>query len=176
VARAVGLELLTERLQLGWRAATGLPPRPGRLTFRPPADDSAVLDAVGRTFAGTLDSHARRETRRHGLDAAVRAFVADLPDSRPLWRLGYDPAGNCVGIVVPDLGADRWGADIAYLGVFPPHRGHGYADDLLIEGSRLLVAAGATEIGATTDAQNVPMAAAFARCGYEVVDRLIVCV
>jgi ribosomal protein S18 acetylase RimI-like enzyme len=174
VARNVGLTYLTERLQLGWVAATGLPPRAGRLAFRPPADDAAVLDLVGRTFTGTLDSRTRREAESRGLDAAVRSFVDELPDSRPLWRLGYDAAGACVGLVVPDLGAGRWGPDIAYLGVLPEHRGRGYAGDLLVEASHLLVERGAEDIGATTDVGNVPMAAAFARCGYEIVDRLIV--
>jgi len=174
VARNVGLTYLTERLQLGWMAATGLPPRAGRLAFRPPPDDAVVLDVVGRTFTGTLDSRTRREAERHGLAVAVWSFVDGLPDSRPLWRLGYDAAGACVGLVVPDLGTDRWGPDIAYVGVLPEHRGRGYAHELLVEASQLLAERGAEEIGATTDVGNVPMAAAFARCGYEVVDRLIV--
>jgi ribosomal protein S18 acetylase RimI-like enzyme len=79
-----------------------------------------------------------------------------------------------VGLVVPDPGTDRWGPDIAYLGVLPEHRGRGYVDDLLVEASQLLAERGAEDIGATTDAGNAPMAAAFARCGYEIVDRLIV--
>lgn len=175
VARAIGLTYLTERLQLGWVAATGLPPRAGRLSFRAPADDAAVLDVVARTFTDTLDSGTRRNSERHGLAATVRSFVDGFPRSRSLWRLGYDARGACVGIVVPDLGAERWGPDLAYLGVLPEHRGHGYADDLLVEASHLLVEQGAEDIGATTDVGNVPMAAAFARCGYEIVDRLIVC-
>ena len=173
VARNVGLDYLTERLQLGWVAATGLPPRADRLTFHPPVD-AAVLDVVGRTFTGTLDARTRREVERRGLDAAVRSFVDELPESRPLWRLGYDAAGACVGLVVPDLGTARWGPDIAYVGVLPEHRGHGYSYELVVEASQLLVERGAEDIGATTDVGNVPMAAAFARCGYEIVDRLIV--
>jgi len=138
-----------------------------------PPDDATVLDVVGRTFVGTLDSSTRREAERHGV-AAVRSFVDRLPDSRPLWRLGYDAAGACVGLVVPDLGTDRWGRTSPYLGVLPEHRGHGYADELLVEASQLLAERGAEEIGAATDVGNVPMAAAFARCGYAIVDRLIV--
>ena len=46
--------------------------------------------------------------------------------------------------------------------------------DLLIEASRLLVEDGAGEIDAMTDAGNAPMAAAFERCGYTVVDRMLV--
>ena len=61
-----------------------------------------------------------------------------------------------------------------YLGVLPGHRGNGYAQDLLLEASHLLVEGGAEETEATTDVGNVPMAAASARCGYVVVDRLMV--
>ena len=56
----------------------------------------------------------------------------------------------------------------------PSTRGNGYADDLVLEASHLLAEGGATEIEAATDAGNAPMAAAFARCGYAVVDRLMV--
>ncbi len=45
---------------------------------------------------------------------------------------------------------------------------------LLLEASHLLVEGGATEIVAATDVGTAPMAAAFARCGYVVVDQLIV--
>ena len=66
------------------------------------------------------------------------------------------------------------GADISYVGVLPEHRGNGYAAELLLEASHLLTEGGATEIVAATDVGNAPMAAAFARCGFEVVDRLMV--
>jgi RimJ/RimL family protein N-acetyltransferase len=60
------------------------------------------------------------------------------------------------------------------VGVLPEHRGRGYAADLLLEASHLLAEGGATEIEAATDVGNMPMAAAFARCRYVVVDRLMV--
>jgi ribosomal protein S18 acetylase RimI-like enzyme len=98
--------------------------------------------------------------------------VEELPGPRSLVRLAHDPAGSCVGITVPGL--RPWGADISYVGVLPEHRGNGSADELLLEASHLLVEGGATEIVAATDVGNTPMAAAFARCGYVVVDRLMV--
>jgi GNAT superfamily N-acetyltransferase len=61
-----------------------------------------------------------------------------------------------VGITVPGL--RPWGADISYVGVLPEHRGNGYADELLLEASHLLVEGGATEIVAATDVGNAPMA------------------
>jgi ribosomal protein S18 acetylase RimI-like enzyme len=174
VARLIGLRFLVERVELRWPAEPGaaLPPRPGRLTFRPVGDDDEVLAVVRGTLEGTLDAHARRDVARDGADAAARAIVEELPGPPSLMRLAYDPAGSCVGITVPGL--RPWGADISYIGVFPEHRGNGYADELLVEASHLLVEGGAAEIVAATDVGNAPMAAAFARCGYVVVDRLMV--
>jgi ribosomal protein S18 acetylase RimI-like enzyme len=174
VARLAGLRFLVERLELRWPAepGTALPLRPGRLTFRPVGDDAEVLAVVRGTLEGTLDAHARRDLARAGVDAAARAIVEELPGPWSLVRLAYDPAGTCAGITVPGL--RPWGADISYVGVLPEHRGKGYADELLLEASYLLVEGGATEIVAATDVGNTPMAAAFARCGYVVVDRLMV--
>ena len=174
VAGLAGLRFLVERVELRWPAESGaaLPPRPGRLTFRPVGDDAEVLAVVRGTLEGTLDAHARRDVARDGVDAAARAIVEELPGPRSLVRLAYDPAESSVGITV--AGLRPWGADISDVGVLPKHRGNGYADDLLLEASHLLVEGGATEIVAATDVGNAPMAAAFARCGYVVVDQLIV--
>ena len=174
VARLAGLRLLVERLELRWPAEPGaaLPPRPGRLTFRPVGDDAEVLAVVRGTLEGTLDAHASRDVARDGVAAAARAITEELPGPRSLVRLAYDPAETSVGITVPGL--RPWGADISYVGVLPDHRGNGYAEELLVEASHLLVEGGATEIVAATDVGNTPMAAAFARCGYEVTDRLMV--
>ncbi|NUR96483.1 MAG: GNAT family N-acetyltransferase, partial [Kribbellaceae bacterium] len=54
----------------------------------------------------------------------------------------------------------------AYLGVLPAHRGNGYIDEILAEGTRILAAEGVDHIRASTDVGNVPMAKAFARAGY----------
>ena len=161
----------------GWTCATAetgaaLPARPGRLAFRSVTDDAEVLAVVRGTVEGTLDAHARRDVARLGTDAAARAIVQELPGPRSLVRLAYDRAGRCVGITVPGL--RPWGPDISYVGVLPEHRGNGFADELLLEASHLLVEGGATEIVAAADVGNAPMAAAFARCGYVVVDRLLV--
>ena len=62
---------------------------------------------------------------------------------------------------------------IAYLGVVPAHRGHGFVHDLLATGTRLLARQGVPQIRAATDVGNAPMAAAFARAGYVTVERQI---
>ena len=57
-------------------------------------------------------------------------------------------------------------AVINFIGVVPEHRGRGYVDDLLAEGTATLHAAGAERARADTDTRNLPVAAAFGRAGY----------
>ncbi len=47
--------------------------------------------------------------------------------------------------------------------MLPAHRGNGYADDLLAEGTRILAEQDVPRIRAATDLGNVPMANAFQR-------------
>jgi len=69
-----------------------------------------------------------------------------------------------VGFVIP--AHNGYNAIIAYLGVVPAHRGHGYIADILAEGTRVLAAQHVLLIKASTDMGNVPMAAAFHRAGW----------
>jgi hypothetical protein len=50
--------------------------------------------------------------------------------------------------------------------VLPGHRGNGYIDDVLAEGTRVLAEQGVPRIRAATDLGNVPMAKSFQRAGY----------
>lgn len=90
---------------------------------------------------------------------------------RVWWRLAYTVDGELVGLTVP--GRNYGGPTIGIVAVVPERRGHGYAYDLLVEATHLLVAEGATEITAETDTANTPMAATFARAGYPVVQERV---
>ncbi|HZB49370.1 MAG TPA: hypothetical protein VE547_09775 [Mycobacteriales bacterium] len=170
VARAAGLTLSSERVQVLRDAGGELPAGSGRLDFRPPPDRDALLDVVARTYAGTRDAEIRRTVARDGAPAAARRRASGFGSSPELWRLAYDAGGACVGVVVPDRGGP-WPPDIAYVGVLPEHRGRGHVHDLLAEGTRLLGVG--TGITGAADAANTAMVAAFARAGYRVVDRLL---
>lgn len=61
---------------------------------------------------------------------------------------------------------------IAYIGVVPEHRGHGYVNDLLAQGTRTPAEAGVERIVVGTDVANGPTANAFLRAGYSEVGRL----
>ncbi|SDM63524.1 GNAT family N-acetyltransferase [Allokutzneria albata] len=167
-AIAAGMTPLVERYIYLWTPEHGLPERPGRLVFRQEPDDAVFFDIFRRMNESTLDAHARRTTDLHGVDAAAQEdmdFLHRMPSPREWWRVACTPDGDIVGLSVPSRHTKPV---VGYIGVVPEHRGHGYAYDLLVEATHLLVAEGAREIKAGTDKGNVPMAKAFARAGYPV--------
>jgi ribosomal protein S18 acetylase RimI-like enzyme len=168
-ATAAGMSVLVERYRYRWTPECGLPARPGRLEFRPEPDDEVILGILRRVGEGSLDAHTRHTAAKSGPAAAAQEeldLLRWLPSPRDWWRLARTPDGELVGVVAPA----RNHADpiIAFVGVVPEQRGHGYAYDLLVEGTHLLVEQGATEIVAATDQPNHPMVANFARAGYPI--------
>lgn len=169
VAKRAGMTPFVERLRYRWTPDDGLPPRPGRLEFRQEPDDDAIFDVLRRIVVGSLDAHEVLARDKDGADAAAREemeFLNWMPSPREWWRLAYTPGGDLVGLAVP--GRNYGGPVVGIIGVVPEHRGHGYAYDLLIETTHLLVEAGADEITAETDTTNTPMAANFAKAGYPI--------
>ncbi|GAA3556014.1 GNAT family N-acetyltransferase [Amycolatopsis ultiminotia] len=174
VAEAAGMELLVERYRYAWTPESGLPPRPGRLEFRPEPADARILEVFGQVHRGSLDAHVRRTVDEHGLDAAAQEdldILRSLPSPRDWWRLAYTHEGALVGLTVPARNATA--PIVAYVGVVPEQRGHGYAYDLLVEATHEHAERGAGLIVAATDVTNVPMAAAFAKAGYPIAQHRI---
>jgi RimJ/RimL family protein N-acetyltransferase len=174
-AEQAGLSFFVERLRIEWTSDASVPERSDRLRFGPVPDDPALLELLERINVGTLDAHARRDIEQDGPAAAARTQLegmAWMPAPRDWWLVGTTPDGETVGLVMPSRNYEA--AAIGYIGVVAEHRGHGYVDDLLAEGTALLAAEGADLIRADTDTGNAPMAAAFARAGYRVVARRIV--
>ncbi|HEX6357845.1 GNAT family N-acetyltransferase [Actinophytocola sp.] len=169
VAKRAGMRPFIERLRYRWTPADGLPPRPGRLTFRPEPDDDVIFDVLRRIAHGSLDAHEKRAVDEGGVDAAARnemEFLQWMPSPRDWWRLAFSDKDELVGLTVP--GRNHADPVIGIIGVVPEHRGNGYAYDLLIEATHLLVETGVDAITAETDVTNTPMAANFARAGYPV--------
>ncbi|MEU0565579.1 GNAT family N-acetyltransferase [Nonomuraea sp. NPDC005983] len=165
-----GFAMEVERLLLEWQAGSDVPEDPGRLSYRParrlPTAD--VLDVLVRISQGSLDYDTQVELATAGAEHEARWMYDDLvnrkgkPDWFVIGYLGDSP----VGLVAPD---DH---SIAYIGVVPEHRGHGYVNDLLARGTRTLAEAGVERVVAATDVANTPTAAAFLRAGYSEVGRL----
>lgn len=174
VAQRSGMRPFIERLRYAWTPADGLPERPGRLRFAPEPDDERVLDVLRRVAHGSLDAHDRRAIEKGGYEEAARdqlEFVHWMPSPREWLRLAYTMDGALAGITIP--GRNYAGPTIGLVAVVPEQRGNGYAYDLLVEATHLLVGEGAAQVTAETDTTNTPMAATFARAGYPITQERI---
>lgn len=173
-ATAAGMSPLIERFRYRWTPDCGLPPRPGRLEYRPEPDDEAIRAVFARVHEGSLDAHVRRTIAASNLAGAADEDLRILrwmPSPREWWRMAYTPDGDVVGLTVPARNYNH--PVIGYIGVVPEHRGNGYGYDLLVEATHLLVTEGVDRIVAATDLTNTPMAAAFAKAGYPIVEHRI---
>jgi ribosomal protein S18 acetylase RimI-like enzyme len=171
----VGARLFVERLRFQWLPGTSVPEPTGRLVFRPVRDTGEILDLMTRVLDGTLDAHSREDlTRMSASEAAVRHYEDELAvyrSPRDWWRIATLPDGEPVGFVTP--ARNDYNYVIGYLAVLPGHRGNGYIDEILAEGTRILAAQDVPRIRAATDLGNTPMANAFWRLGYVNFERTI---
>ncbi|MFD9796207.1 GNAT family N-acetyltransferase [Streptomyces sp. NPDC059070] len=171
-----GARVLVERLRLEWSPGTPLPAPSTRLLFRPATDREELLSLMTLVLEGTLDEHSRTEmltmTPRESAELMYEEEFETFKSPRAWWRIAELPdGGGPVGFVIP--ARNNYHPIIAYIGVLPAHRGHGYIDDVLAEGTRILAAEDVPRIRAATDLGNVPMAEAFARAGYANFERAI---
>ena len=170
-----GGRLLVERLRLHWAPGTPIAGPSERLTFRPVRDRDELVTLMTVVLEGTLDAHSLVEltemTPEQSASAQYDNELATFRTPHDWWRVGVSPDGEPVGFVIP--ARNSYNPIIAYVGVLPAHRGHGYIDDLLAEGTRILAAQNVPHIRASTDIGNVPMARAFDRAGYAVFEREI---
>jgi RimJ/RimL family protein N-acetyltransferase len=168
ILEQTGARLFVERLRLEWRPGTPVRAPRGRLVFRPVQDTGELLTLMTTALDGTLDAHSRADlTWLTPRAAATRHYENELArytSPRDWWRIATRPDGQPVGFVLP--ARNSYNPIIAYLAVLPGHRGHGYIDDILAEGTRVLRGQDVPRIRATTDVGNVPMARAFQRAGY----------
>ncbi|WUS99934.1 GNAT family N-acetyltransferase [Streptomyces sp. NBC_00708] len=170
VMERTGARMLVERLRLEWRAGTPVPADSGRLRFRPVDGREDLLALMTPVMEGTLDAHGQQDlasglSPREAAEKHYDEELAGYTTPREWWRVAELPDGEPVGFVVP--ARNSYNPIVAYIGVLPAHRGHGYIDDILAEGTRVLAGQdGVERIRASTDLGNVPMAKAFARLGY----------
>jgi len=174
-AEMTGARLLVERLQLEWLPGTPLAAPSARLGFRPVRGQRELVALMTLVMAGTLDAHGRDDLARmsHGR-AAAKHYTGELvryESPHDWWRIAVLPGGEPVGFVIPAHNGCH--PIIAYIGVVPAHRGNGYIDELLAEGTRILAAQGVPRIRASTDLGNIPMASAFRRAGWAVLEHEI---
>jgi RimJ/RimL family protein N-acetyltransferase len=170
-----GARLLVERLRFVWHPGVAIAPPSGRLAFRPLRDAEELLTLMTLALEGTLDVHSQQDlTQMSARDAAVSHYEGELAQyksPREWWRTATLADGEAVGFVTP--ARNDYNAIMAYLAVLPGHRGNGYVDEILAEGTRVLAAEGVPRIRASTDLDNLPMARAFGRAGWVNFERTI---
>ena len=175
VLQRAGAKLFVERLRLEWRPGTPVAELSGRLAFRPVRNPGELIELMTLVLDGTLDAHSRddltRMTRRQAARERYHDEFESYASPHEWWRIATLPDGEPVGFVIP--AHNGYHPVIAYLGVVPAHRGHGYIHDVLAVGTSLLAAQNVPRIRAATDVGNTPMAAAFARAGYVNFERQI---
>lgn len=171
----IGASLFVERLRFEWRPGTPLPEPTGRLKFRPINDTEEILTLMTDVLPGTLDAHSADDvTRMSPRDAATRHYEDELAHYRSpqdWWRVATLPNGEPVGFVTP--ARNDYNPIIGYIAVLPQHRGKGYINEILAEGTRILSEQDVPRIRAATDLGNTPMANAFHRAGYVNFERTI---
>ncbi|MFE5737865.1 GNAT family N-acetyltransferase [Streptomyces celluloflavus] len=168
VLERAGAQLFVERLRWDWHPQSPVPEPGGRLAFRPVHDAEELMALMALALDGTLDAHSRDALTRMSVhEAAVKHYEEELArytSPRDWWRIATLPGGEPVGFVIP--ARNDYNPIIAYLAVLPAHRGNGYIDDILAEGTRILAEQNIPRIRASTDLGNTPMANAFRRAGY----------
>ncbi|WP_405943716.1 GNAT family N-acetyltransferase [Streptomyces sp. NBC_00932] len=172
-----GARLLVERLRLEWTPGAAAAPAPGaRLMFRAVRDREDLVPLMTQVAEGSLDAHTRASLEsglspRAVSEAQYDEELAGYRSPDGWWRIAELPDGDPVGFVIP--ARNNYHAIIAYIGVLPGHRGHGYIDEILAEGTRILAGQDVPRIRASTDVCNVPMARAFERAGYVNFERAV---
>jgi RimJ/RimL family protein N-acetyltransferase len=170
-----GARFFVERLRFEWRSESPVPEPSGRLVFRSVHDAQELVALMALVLDGTLDAHGRDDlSRMSAHEAAVKHYEDELArytNPRDWWRIATLPHGEPVGFVIP--ARNDYNAIIAYIAVLPTHRGNGYIDDILAEGTRILAKEDVPRIRASTDLGNVPMANAFRHAGYTNFEREI---
>ncbi|MEV0091457.1 GNAT family N-acetyltransferase [Streptomyces sp. NPDC050738] len=170
ILESTGARLLVERLRLGWTPESAVPAPASRLVFRPVKDREDLIALMTPVMEGTLDAHGQADlasglNAREAAEQHYEEEFAGFKSPQEWWRIAELPdGGGPVGFVIP--ARNTYNPIIAYIGVLPAHRGNGYIDDILAEGTRILAAEGVDRIRAATDLANVPMAKAFERAGY----------
>lgn len=139
------------------------------LAFEPHAADRAAFTAaLLASHDGSLDCPELTGARTAAelLDGFRRP-----PPARPGWWVVVRHAGEPVGVVMLDLGAEVGAVELNYLGLVPAARGRGWGEALLRFALRAAAADGARALTLSVDARNAPARRLYDRHGFREADR-----
>ena len=160
-----------------WEEPQPLIEVPSRLKFESAnaLSNEELLLILARVMSSSLDAGDRKTVSQHGAPQAAEHFLQSSRDGFSYqdewWQLGFNHNGEIVGFVLPVIfeGCAKDGLEegtVYYIGVLPEYRGLGFANDLLLQGTRVLQEIGVWRVFCDTDVNNLPMIAAFRRVGY----------
>ncbi|MEM7113503.1 MAG: GNAT family N-acetyltransferase [Chloroflexota bacterium] len=178
ILEAAHFTLQQTQLYYEYAASFGDIAVPPRLQFKPLSSvgESSFIDVVKQVTASTHDKAMQTHIRALGLDAFVEQdyqFIRDEHEHEPnWWQLAYTSFGDLVGFIQPVRFPNSNEGNIAYLGVVPEQRGHGFGLDLLAQATAILLKAGVDVIVARTNSHNLPMQRTFTKLGYQLESKI----
>lgn len=151
---------------------------PSRLKFKAAKTlgYEVLLSAVAQVMESSIDASDQKQVLESGSRQAAKKLLSESKDGflyqDEWWQIGFSSDDRIVGFIFPVIypGCAKNGleeATIYYIGVLPEHRGHGFATDLLLKGTRVLQDVGVWRVFCDTDANNIPMISTFKRVGYQ---------
>jgi hypothetical protein len=144
------------------------------VSFREVGSDAELIELMTLALAGTLDAHSRIALGQMPANEAARQhFDGELKSYRSPWEWWDRDLGRWRGGRLRYARPQRLQRHPGLPGRLARHRGRGYVDEILAEGTRVLAAQGVPRIRASTDLDNVPMAQAFSRAGWDNFERAI---
>jgi RimJ/RimL family protein N-acetyltransferase len=165
-----GFSLKRETIRFEWKDIQSQIMSSNRLKFRAfdEVSEDAFINAIMEVSSQSLDNSILQNRGRLGKEQDAREHFRLLKAFKyqaNWWQLAYTREDNFVGLIMPT--ENDGGAIIGYIGVVPEHRGKGYVNDLLQQGTLTHKSNGAVRICGDVDINNVPMICAFQRAGYK---------
>ena len=161
-----------------WEEPKPLLEVPARLEFKAAKmlSREGLLSVVAQVMESSIDASDRKQVMEQGARQAAEHFLAEsqagFSYQDDWWQIGVNSDDRVVGFIFPVIypGCAKDGleeASIYYIGVLPEYRGHGFATDLLLKGTRVLQEVGVWRVFCDTDVNNIPMISTFERVGYQ---------
>lgn len=165
-----GFLLKRETIRFEWKDIQTQTVPSNRLNFRSldKVGEDTFINAIAQVSSQTLDSSILHHQTRLGSqqEATERFNLLKAFKYQPTWwQLAYTHEEILVGLIMPI--ENDGGATIGYIGVIPEHRGKGYVNDLLNQGTLTLKSNGAARIRSDADINNAPMIRAFQHARYK---------
>jgi GNAT superfamily N-acetyltransferase len=151
-------------------SGTNVSPVTQPFTFHPfvPDDRKVFTTTLLATYRSSLDCPELTGDRTP--EELLEGFVNPHAKSTPCWNLVHH-AGQPIGVVLLDAGAEPGTWELNYLGLVPTARGRGWGDLLVRFAVGQSAKAGATRLTLSVDARNRPALRLYERHGFQEYDR-----